>query len=77
MEVALQDYSLASPNSQKKKNKQDKEAQKSFPGKGTREFTKNSQQASAVWQTLKSKGDTDNPEGIKAEYQGIKKKYEE
>ena len=40
MEVALQDYSLASLNSEKKeKHKQDEEAQKPFPVKRTGEFT--------------------------------------
>ena len=38
-EEALQDYSLSSLNSQKKKHKQDEEGQKPFPVKGTGEFT--------------------------------------
>ena len=40
IEVALQDYSLASPNSQKK-HKQDEEAQKPFPVKGKGEAANN------------------------------------
>ena len=78
--VALQYYTWASLNAHKKKHKQDEEAQEPFPVKRTGEFIESSKQWNGSLQSDRhwvQKRDSENTEGIKVEYQGIKSGYKQ